>query len=252
MRGTVFIDGQNLFHSVKALFGYRHPNFDTRKLASAICEAHQLQLAHVYFYTGMPTIEESPDWHAFWSRKLAVMGRQENTTIFNPPLRYRDRREIDSHGRMHTVRLPQEKGIDVRIALDMVRAVTERRCESIILLSQDSDLRIAMEEAKRIARDQSRHLDLICAFPERDHGYARGIENTHWFAFDRAFYDRCLDTRDYWRKSNPDVTVRATRSPVDTPSPAERAQVARDEIERRTHCVELSPESTRRVMRLRR
>jgi hypothetical protein len=36
-RAVVFIDGQNLFHSAKAAFGYHEPTYDVRALATSVC-----------------------------------------------------------------------------------------------------------------------------------------------------------------------------------------------------------------------
>ena len=53
-QAVAFIDAQNLFHSAKEAFGYRHPNFDARKLARTICEGHNWSLAEARLYTGVP------------------------------------------------------------------------------------------------------------------------------------------------------------------------------------------------------
>ena len=36
-RVFAYIDGQNLFHSARAAFGYTYPNYDVQKLAQAVC-----------------------------------------------------------------------------------------------------------------------------------------------------------------------------------------------------------------------
>ena len=38
-RTIAFFDGQNLFHAVRAAFGYTYPNYDVKALAQAICAA---------------------------------------------------------------------------------------------------------------------------------------------------------------------------------------------------------------------
>jgi hypothetical protein len=40
--------------------------------------------------------------------------------LFTPPLRHLTRRENDATGRQISVRIPTEKGVDVRIAIDIV------------------------------------------------------------------------------------------------------------------------------------
>lgn len=215
-RADVFIDGQNLFHSVKMLFGHRNPDFDVRKIATELCALRSLTVGRIFFYTGMPSQEESPDWHAYWTRKLSSVGRQD-VQIFNPPLRYRDRKEYDATGTQVRVRLPQEKGIDVRIAIDMVGAAWGEKCDAMVLVSQDSDLREAVREAKHIAQSQRRPLKMYSAFPERTDGYSRGVEDTEWICFDQRFYERCVDPRDYWRKPAPAAAAAVTAT-IDTPA----------------------------------
>jgi len=36
-RAVVFVDGQNLYYSVREAFGYTHPNYDVLALARAVC-----------------------------------------------------------------------------------------------------------------------------------------------------------------------------------------------------------------------
>ena len=75
-RAIIFVDGQNLFHAVKEAFGYRHPNYDILKLASAIVSGQAWKLVRVHFYTGIPDESDDAFWHHFWRAKLAVMGQQ--------------------------------------------------------------------------------------------------------------------------------------------------------------------------------
>jgi len=37
-RAVVFIDGQNLYHSVRESFGYTYPNYDVVALSRSICQ----------------------------------------------------------------------------------------------------------------------------------------------------------------------------------------------------------------------
>ena len=75
-RAITFIDGQNLYHSVREAFGYPYPNYDVHALSHAICQQAGWDLRQVRFYTGIPHQEDDAYWNYFWSGKLAVMGRQ--------------------------------------------------------------------------------------------------------------------------------------------------------------------------------
>ncbi|HXR04291.1 MAG TPA: hypothetical protein VN836_06240 [Verrucomicrobiae bacterium] len=41
-RVVAFIDGQNLFYAAKTAFGYKHPNYDPKALATRLCEPPDL------------------------------------------------------------------------------------------------------------------------------------------------------------------------------------------------------------------
>ena len=123
-RTITFIDGQNLFYAAKEAFGYSYPNYDPLCLSQTICQSQGWNLIGTRFYTGVPDVQDDPFWHHFWSAKLAQMGRL-GVTIFSRPLRYRNQTVNLPDGTKHTILVGQEKGIDVRVALDIVRLANE-------------------------------------------------------------------------------------------------------------------------------
>ena len=118
-RAIAFIDGQNLFRCAKTAFGYTFPNYDVQALAEVVCREHGWQLAETRFYTGVPDITDDAFWNHFWTAKLAQMGRQKIRT-YSRSLRYRNQRFLLPDGTEHTILVGQEKGVDVRLALDIV------------------------------------------------------------------------------------------------------------------------------------
>src|SRR5262245_27036930 len=52
-RVVVFFDGQNLFHTAKAAFGYTFQNYDPLRLAGTICRSQGWSLQLVRFYIGV-------------------------------------------------------------------------------------------------------------------------------------------------------------------------------------------------------
>ena len=196
-RAIVFFDGQNLFHGAKEAFGYTHPNYDAQALAEWVCGQNGWQLEEVRFYTGIPTVDDNPKWNTFWSRKLSAMGKL-GIHVFTRHLRYRNRPVVLPDGTRTSVLVGQEKGVDVRIALDVVRAAREGRCDVIVVFSQDQDLSEVAEEVRVIARQQSRWLRIVSAFPTSPTcANRRGINKTDWIRITRQVYDVCLDRRDY-------------------------------------------------------
>lgn len=198
-RVVAFFDGQNLFHCAKRAFGHPGPNYDPAALAASVVRRRpDWNLGEIRFYTGIHDAATNPFWNHYWSRKLAVMGTRGITT-FSRTLRYHDQPVSLPDGTSTMVRVGQEKGIDIRIALDMVRMARAETVDVVLLFSQDQDLSEAVDEVKAISRDQDRWIKVACAFPQGA-VKCRGVNGTQWIPIDRATYDQCLDPIDYRRK----------------------------------------------------
>jgi uncharacterized LabA/DUF88 family protein len=196
-RTVVFFDGQNLFHAAKNAFGYVYPNYDPLLLARAVCQAKGWQLIETRFYTGVPDARDDPAWHHFWTSKLAQMGRTGITT-YSRSLRYRNQMVPVPGGAAVPMLVGQEKGIDVRIALDVVRLAHRKAYDVGLIFSQDQDLSEAADEIRVIAAEQQRWIKLASAYPASPTSRnPRGINRTDWCSIDRVTYDGCLDPRDY-------------------------------------------------------
>jgi len=196
-RAIVFIDGQNLFRSAKEAFGYTFPNFDPHALALAICTAQGWTLAEVRFYTGVPDAADDAFWNQFWTAKLAQMGRQ-GVHVYSRPLRYRNKTFTLPDGGAHTILVGEEKGIDVRIAIDVIGLAHRNVYDVAVVFSQDQDLSEVADEIRVIAREQGRWVKMASAFPSSPTSRnRRGINKTDWIRIDRATYDWHIDRRDY-------------------------------------------------------
>ena len=182
-RARAFVDGQNLYHQAKEAYGYQHPNYDVLVLARAVCRTRNWALERVHFYTGIHTQARNPYWHHFWSAKLNHMRRQ-GIEVFSRNLRYRP--------------APEEKGIDVRIALDIIRLARQNAFDVALVFSQDQDLSEVADEIRAIARDQGRWIKIASAFPQSPASRnRRGINKTDWIPIGINTYNRCLDRRDF-------------------------------------------------------
>ena len=93
-RAVSFIDGQNLYRHAKDAFGYHHPNYDPRKLADAVCAER--------------------GWVNHGVAGIVVTTRY---------LRYRVERVRLPDGSVHEIPVEREKGIDLRLGLDVVACV---------------------------------------------------------------------------------------------------------------------------------
>lgn len=187
----VFLDGQNLYRSAKDAWGlgctsstyqYTWPSFDVEKLSTTLASKPSGRvLSQIRFYTGVPRRDQDAQWYDFWGRKLEYLENQGIEV-------YRGR--INEH--------QQEKGVDVKLSVDLIRLTYEKRYEVAIIVSQDRDFEPAIQLAKEIARDQHRQLVFESHFPVGLGSHSkRGIPGTTWMPIDKNTYDACLDPRDY-------------------------------------------------------
>jgi uncharacterized LabA/DUF88 family protein len=196
-RVVAFFDGQNLFHAALEAFGYTYPNYNPKALATAIAKEQNWQLSEVRFYTGVPDDKRDQFWHHFWTAKLANMGRQ-GVKRYSRTLRYRTENVTLDNGTVGTTTIKQEKGIDIRIALDIVRMGLDNAYDVALIFSQDQDLSEVADEIKAISKLQDRWIQVASAFPvSSSTTNKRGINNTLWVSFDQTLYDMCIDSADY-------------------------------------------------------
>lgn len=202
-RAIAFVDGQNLFYAARQAFGYTYPNYDVSALAAAVCKRQGWNLTQVRFYTGIPDAADNAQWNHFWTAKLAQMGRQ-GVHVFSRSLRYRNQTVRLPDGQTHSFLVGQEKGVDVRLALDIVGLAYQGAYDVALVFSQDQDLSEVADEIRQVAKQTSRWIWIACAFPHSPaSANRRGINGADWIRIDRATYDACIDTRDYRPKAKP-------------------------------------------------
>ena len=136
-------------------------------------------------------------WHGYWQRRLLAMSRA-GIQVFSRPIRYRTKDHQLPDGRIVTDVIGQEKGIDLRLGLDVVRLASRAELDVAVIFSQDQDLAEVADEIRTISRSTERWLKVVSAFPRNPRATTRrGIDKTDWFRIERSVYDACLDHRDY-------------------------------------------------------
>jgi hypothetical protein len=176
---------------------HHHPNYDPIKLHKTICDSKGWRPTLTRFYTGVPSAAESPMWSSYWSNRVIAMKRV-GVHVTTRPIRYRKHTIIGTDGKEEVITTPQEKGIDVRLALDLVSLARKRQFDIAIIFSQDQDLQEVVQEIADISKEQERWITIACAFPSGPNASStRGIDKTDWLEMDQGFYDQCLDPRDY-------------------------------------------------------
>lgn len=196
-RTCAFFDGQNLYWAARHAYGYHYPNYDPLALARIVTQSKGWDLNSVHFYTGIPDINDNEFWNKFWTAKLAVMGSRGVLT-FSRHLKYRNQKTHLPDGTEITLLVGQEKGIDIRIALDIVRMARQNILDVALVFSQDQDLSEVVDEVKQISIQQNRWIKIACAFPVSPTSInKRGINGADWIPMDRKTYDSCVDKIDY-------------------------------------------------------
>lgn len=154
------------------------------------------------FYTGVPDHKHNEMWAAYWSNRVLAMQRA-GILVTTRPLRYHEE-AIETGDGITTVVTPQEKGIDIRIALDLVSCAVAEQFDAAVIYSQDQDLAEAVREVRAIAAKLGREFEIACAFPFGPKASVkRGIDKTTWIRIEEDDYNACLDPRDY-RPRKPD------------------------------------------------
>ena len=129
------------------------------------------------------------------------MGRH-GVKVYTRALRYRNKQFHLPDGSSHTVLVGEEKGIDVRISLDIIRHAYQESFDVALVFSQDQDLSEVADELRAMSIKQGRWIKMASAFHvSPTSSNRRGINNTEWIKIDRETYNSCIDPRDYRPKS---------------------------------------------------
>ena len=179
---TLF-DCQNLFHACKNAWGYQRANFDPLKLSRLLQRDHlDWKFEKTHLYTGIHRQDIHPELHHFWTKKLELLEKSPQVTCVTRPLRYT---ECDGK------KIAREKGIDVRIALDLVRLARTGAFDVAVIFSQDNDFREVADEIRAIAKEFDRWIKIVSAFPDAsgpNNLPQRGIEHTDWIRISKKFF----------------------------------------------------------------
>lgn len=120
------------------------------------------------------------------------------------PLRYRNKQVRLPDGSTHTFLDGDEKGIDVRLALDVIRLAHDDAYDVAILFCRDQDLAEVADDVRVIAQEKGRYIKIASAYPYSPAVSSwRGVNKTDWVKIDRETYETCIDRRDYRPRRSP-------------------------------------------------
>lgn len=163
-QAILFVDANNWYHNVKKFF--EPGSVDIRRLASLLCGLKGYGLSGIRWYASTPSIA---DGEAMYHRHMSFLNSLEKEGIdvitrklqrlSNKEVLEKRRRTLESLDLCRHCRQvveaafmdiadikKKEKGIDVWIAVDMIRkCIIEEECDVCILVSGDADFVPALE-----------------------------------------------------------------------------------------------------------
>ena len=178
-RVIAFFDGQNIYHCAKTSFPGASDDYNPQRLAALISQKQGWSLVQTRFYTGVPDPKRDKRGADGWNRWLLCM-RNDGCITISRRLKY-------------NVGVGREKGIDVRIMLDLTRLTLDRHMDVALVFSQDNDFAEVAREIHALNRKQGHFIRIASAYPFSTRTVnRRGINHTMWVQFNRTDWDSCL------------------------------------------------------------
>src|SRR2546422_3439090 len=139
-RVKVFIDAQNCYRDARRAFfspaddgpkGQISPRRFGELIVALRNAPPGRALSQVRVYTGRPNSTRDPKTYGAHMRQCARWSREKDVVVIPRSLRY---------PRNWPAERPQEKGIDVQLAIDLVRGYVADEFDIAVLASTDTDL----------------------------------------------------------------------------------------------------------------
>jgi uncharacterized LabA/DUF88 family protein len=165
---AVFMDGANLYRALREAFGTSR--YSPIKLALELSAGRRLVAAH--FYIAAVAQQVGRRLYADQQRFLHHLKRQEGLTVWTG-------RMAQPGARWY------EKGVDVKIATDLVAMAYAGRYDVAILASGDGDLAPAVREVRRVGRTVEN------AMPPIRRSWHLVRESSKFIPIDRHLFERC-------------------------------------------------------------
>lgn len=148
-RAVVFVDGSNWYHKLRKLLNVNTAtgiaetkppvDFDLHGFAQQLVEPDCL--TELRYYIGkvkrIKGDDKSELMYANQQRLIGFLQKQKASIGFGHLINYPD-------GSFH------EKGVDILLAVEMIRSILEKKCDVAYLVSSDTDLVPAVDECKRL------------------------------------------------------------------------------------------------------
>jgi hypothetical protein len=199
---VVFLDWQNVYKGAREAFcGYGAPHWEGQVHPLALGQLiaadspYERQLHQVRVYRGQPDATRDPRGYAANARQVAAWRQSPMVHVTMRTLRY-PYGWPNSH---QAGEKPQEKGIDVALAIDFVSMAVAGDFEVGVLMSTDTDLKPALEAVARLTPTQGVRPEVASWSSAVGHSRRLSISSRriycHWLGKDT--YDQIADTTKY-------------------------------------------------------
>jgi len=160
LRTVVFIDYQNMYREARRAFGWedRPGHFGNLKpiaMGRMLTQGPERELVQVRVYTGVPGSKRDKFGYQIMQRRIAswVAANPKCVEVFPRPLKYPPN---SNEGR--------EKGVDVELAIDLVRLAMDNEFDAAVIASADTDLQPPIEFV--LNRFPEKKVETAAYFPE--------------------------------------------------------------------------------------
>jgi uncharacterized LabA/DUF88 family protein len=201
-RVMLFVDYQNVYRSARDCF---HPEPSAPHVAGQInplllgehivaASPFDRELAGVRVYRGRPDPRRDSHGYTACTRQIDTWSRDPRVTVITRTLRYPRgwpyRRQYGEK--------PQEKGIDVALAIDFGWLALEDQYDVGVLMSTDTDLKPALE---KVATLTDKRVEVAAWSGRAGYNQRLSIDNVqlwcHWLH--RNVYEKVCDLTNYSR-----------------------------------------------------
>lgn len=204
----IFIDGNNWYHNVKSVVA-KPGRVDLSKLAYFICSKLNLELIEIVYYNSIPDIQ---DGEAIYYQHMSFLSEleKEGIKVKTRKLQKISNAELKKEREIFIEALDlcasckpivkesflevignykkKEKGIDVMIAIDMIKqSVIDNRCNKCILISGDADFIPAMQIIKDAGKEA-----ITCCVPYGHSRELRGGKFRYFIIKKRDLIEKCM------------------------------------------------------------
>ena len=209
-KAIVFVDANNWYHNVKKIF--RPSTISIKKVSELICNNLKYDLKEIRWYASIPDITDGEEVYYEHMRFLSEL-EKEGIKLITRKLQRLSAKEIIKKKRETIDSLDlcknckplieasfldladisrKEKGVDVWLAIDMVKkSIIDKDCDVCILISGDTDFVPAVKLIQKAKKE------VLSAFVP--YGYSSELRNsTRYFILRKETLIKCF--RDYQSK----------------------------------------------------